>query len=460
METSQTASLLKIPKAGIKLLYRQVADILQNPLVTISNLTKKHGGIVQVRILHKKFIVVEDPDYFKYILQEQYKNFSKYDLSGLLTKFLGDGLITSNGQVWLQQRRIIQPAFHKQQLENFVVIIHNELDKLIGRLKKENTGKPIDISKQFMDLTFGIITRILFGETADTEIKEISRIMNDLAIQAEKQITQYIKLPLGIPSPANIRFKKVRRKFDTLLYTIIYNRKKQIDGGTVMPQDILQMLLTSSCEKSQTAMPVKQIRDELTTLFMAGYETTSQTLGWLFYEVARNPAISALIRAEIKTTIPGQKATFQKLNSLTYITNVIKETMRFYPSVWLMVRKNLSNDVLGPYFLPRRSIILLSIYGMHHNETYWKNPEEFVPDRFNTASMKEQHPYTFLPFGNGPRLCIGQPFAMMMMQIVVSRLISSFDWKPAGDMEVKMEPHITLRPKPAIYMQLTAIPEL
>ena len=459
METTKSTSLLKIPDAGTKLFYRQVAEVLQNPLLAISTLTKKHGGIVQLRILHKKFIIVENPDYFKYILHDKNMNFYKYDLSGLLTKFLGDGLVTSNGQIWLKQRRIIQPAFHKQQLESVVVIIHNELDKLISTLKKENTGKSIDICSHFMELNMRIITRMLFGETNDSEFKAISSILNDLTVQAAKQITQFIKLPLAFPSPANIRFTRAKKKFDALLYTIINRRKIQIAEGAAMQQDILQMLLTSCSENSQLPMPDKLIRDELTTLFMAGYETTSQTLSWLFYQVARQPEIAALIRSEINDNISEQMITAHDLIKLSYTTNLIRETLRFYPSIWLLIRKNFSHDALGQYYLPKQSVILLNLYGMHHNETYWEKPEEFRPDRFNTTSMKERNPYTYLPFGKGPRLCIGQPFAMMLMQIVVSRLISTFDFKPVEGFEATIESHITLRPKPTIYVQLKAIGE-
>ncbi len=447
----------KIPLAGTVLFYRQVVDILHNPLQMLSGLRNKYGGIFQLRILHKKFIVIEDPDYFKYILQEQYKIFYKYDLSGLLTNFLGYGLITSNGQTWLQQRRTIQPAFHKHQLTGIADMVHHELDKLICTLKKDDCGKPLDICRLFMELTFGIMARMLFGEKAENEIKLLSRTMNELAVQADQQVTQIFKLPLCIPSPANLGFKRARNKFDSIVYALIGKRKKEIAEGITSNQDILQILLTSGSGESREVMPDKQIRDELTTLFMAGYETTSQTLGWLFFRVAGNPEIADRIRSEMKDYGSDKQLPAGHPAIPNYTTNVIKETMRLYPAVWLMVRKNISNTVLGEYFLPKGSIILLNVYGIHHNETYWEKPNEFQPDRYTTENMKEQNPYSYLPFGIGPRLCIGQPFAMMVMQIVVSRLINSFDFTPAGNFDIGMEPHVTLRPKPEIYVRLTPV---
>ena len=280
--------------------------------------------------------------------------------------------------------------------------------------------------------------------------------MNDLAIEAENQVTQIIKLPLIIPSPANLSFKKVRKIFDSLLYSIINKRKKQIAEGVAVQQDVLQMLLTHGNEKSEV-MSDKQIRDELTTLFMAGYETTSQTLSWLFYQIARHPEIAVSIRQEMKKFDSAQRLSAPDLAMLKYTTSVIKETMRFYPAVWLMVRRNISSAVLAPYYLPKRSILLLNVYGMHHNQTYWEAPDEFKPDRFNDDNIKNQHPFSYLPFGIGPRLCIGQPLAMTLMQIAVCRLISCFDCNAADNFEITMEPHITLRPKPAIYVQLTPI---
>ena len=304
-----------------------------------------------------------------------------------------------------------------------------------------------------MDLNFRIITRMLFGEAGHRELKEISEIMNDLAIEAEKQLTQAIKLPLSIPTPSNIRFKRVRKKFDSLIYSIINTRKIQISRGAPIQPDILQMLLTVGAEDKHDALTDEQIRDELTTLFMAGYETTSQTLGWLFYRVAKHPEIAATIRAEAKEVLADRAIGLPDLAELTYTTNVIKETMRFYPSVWLMVRKNTTADILAQHYLPKQSILLLNVYGLHHNEAYWDKPEEFLPDRFDAANLKNQHPFCYVPFGKGPRLCIGEPFAMMLMQVVVSRLVSTFECVPAGDLDVKMDPQITLKPKPGIYIQ-------
>src|SRR5688572_24272555 len=203
-------------------------------------------------------------------------------------------------------------------------------------------------------------------------------------------------------------------------------------------------------------MPVKQIRDEIATLFLAGYETTSQTLSWLFYQVARQEEIATAIREEVGCC--SAQLTVHELAKLKYTTAVIRETMRMYPAVWLMVRQNISNAVLGNYFLSKKSVILLNVYGIHHNENYWDKPEDFRPDRFNEANMKLQHPFSYLPFGIGPRVCIGQPLAMMLMQIVVVRLISSFKCTLAEDYETSLEPHITLRPKPAIHVLLKPIP--
>jgi cytochrome P450 len=458
MRIDLNTNLKKIPDAGFLLFYRQVVETFKNPLQTLSFLRNKYGGIFQLRILHKKFIFVEDPGYFKNILQEQYKIFYKYDLSGLLTKFLGNGLITSNGPTWQQQRKILQPAFHKHQLAGMTDIIHMELDKLICTLKKEKCGKPIDVCKLFMELNLGIMAKMLFGEKAEYEIKLLSETMNELAVQTDKQVNQIIKLPLVIPSPANRGFKKARKKFDTIFYSLINKRKKEIDVGIAQGQDILQWLLESGSGKSREPMPDKQIRDELITLFLAGYETASRTLSWLFLRVAGNPEISDRIRSEMNNQVPDNSLPAHHPPILNYITSLIKETMRFYPAVWLMVRKNISNTVLGEYYLPRGSVLLLNVYGMHHNEKYWEKPEEFRADRFNTENMKEQTPYSYLPFGMGPRVCIGQPFAMMLMQIIVSRLINSFDCLPAGNFDIAMEPRVTLRPKPAIYVRLIQVP--
>jgi cytochrome P450 len=457
METIHATTLPKVPSAKPRLSIREIAALLQNPLETLQALTRRNDGIAAFKVLHKKFIVVDNVDYFKSILQEQYKHFHKYDLSGLLTKFLGDGLITSNGQFWLQQRRAVQPAFHKQQVENMAGVINLEVDKLINSLKKEVSSKPIPMGKLFMSLNLAILTRMFFGETADREMKLISEIMNDMAFEADNQMNQIVKVPLIFPSPGNLRFKKVIKKFDAFLYSTVDKRKKLMAVKAPVQQDILQMLLDYRSDDFDGLMPAKQIRDELATLFLAGYETTSQTLSWLFYKVAGQAEIATAIREEVGNC-HSTHLTLNELPKLKYTTAVIKETMRLYPAVWLIVRKSISNTVLGNYFLPKKTIILLNVYGIHHNENYWDKPEEFRPDRFDEANMKLQHPFSYLPFGIGPRVCIGQSLAMMVMQIVVGRLIASFKCTLAENYETSLEPRITLRPKPAIHMVLTPIP--
>ena len=447
-------NLKKIPDAGFALFYKQVAELLSNPIQHLSKLRNTHGGIFKIRILHRKFIVIEDPGYFKDILQDQYKIFYKYDLSGLLTKLLGDGLITNNGPAWLEQRKNIQPAFHKQHVAEATYIIHDELDKLISKLETKSPGKPINLCSLFMELNLGIMARLLFGKKAEHELNLLSATMNELAIQTERQVAQIIKLPLIIPSPANQRFKKARKKFDDILYSLINRRKKEIAAGVASEQDVLQTLLEAG---SGDPLTDKQLRNEMTTLFMAGYDTTSNTLSWLFYQISRNPEIVYRARSEMNGQAPEDLTPPKHPPVTDYITNLIKETMRFYPAVWLIVRKNISDAVIGKYFLPKRSVLLLNVYGMHHNKMYWEKPEEFQPDRFKTENINKQNAYIYLPFGIGPRLCIGQPFAMILMQVVVSRLIKSFDFTPAGNFNIGMKPLVTLRPNPEIYVQVKPV---
>ena len=452
MKTIPKTNSKKIPDAGSVFSYRKVVEVLNDPIHSLNSFRNRYGGIFQFRILYRKFIVIEDPAYFKDILQEQYKIFHKYDLSGLLTKFLGEGLITNNGQAWLKQRRIIQPAFQKHHLAGIYEIIHNELEKQIGKLNKEAFGKQINISKLFLELIFDIIARMLFGEKQ--EIKLLYETMNELAVQTDRQSSQIMNLPLIIPSPANLGFKKARKKFDTIIYLLINKRKKEIAEGIAQTRDVLQMLLEP---ESGEPLDDKHVRDELTTLLMAGYETTSQTLAWLFFRVAGNPEIADRIRSDTTNQVQDNQLPANHPPIFNYTTNLIKETMRFYPAVWLIVRKNITDAVLGEYLLPKDSVLLLNVYGIHHNEMYWEKPDEFSPERFNAENMKNQNPYSYIPFGIGPRLCIGQPFAMMLMQIVVSRLINSFDCTIEKDIEIGMKPLVTLRPKSEIYIRMKPI---
>lgn len=420
---------------------------LRDPLSFLISLKNNYGDIVKILIGGKKYYIIQSPEGCRHILQENAKNYFKPGTAKLMKRFLGDGLATSNGELWLKQRRLIQPAFHRKKIEGLANIINEETTGLIQRWKTHPAEHLVNINHELLKLTLSNINKAMFGADVKEKADNIADVINRLLAYASSSVTSLIKIPLYIPTPSNVRFLKANQDFEKIIYDIIGQRKKE---NTETSTDLLDLLLHAYDDESQSYMTARQLRDEITTIFMAGHETTAQTLSWVFYQLAANPEVYSKVRREAEA-LDEKVSAIDSLQKLVYTKSVIEETMRLYPPVWVMARKSIAEDIISGFRQPAGSTILINIYGMNHHAGYWNSPELFLPDRFNTT-IKERHPFLFIPFGGGQRLCIGNLFAMMVMQTVVARLVREFEFAVPPGFKPLAQPNITLRAKGGIRL--------
>lgn len=436
-----------------KYLFGNTRDILQDPVGFLGKLSKSSGPAVRVTFAGKKYVVIQHPDYIKHVLLENHKAYCKPGATKLLRLFFGEGLSTSNGELWLRQRRIMQPAFHKQRLLPILNIINEETAALINKLNALPQKSELNASHEFLQLTISIISRAMFSTALKGEMERMVDTLEALALYASKWMKSIFKIPTHWPTPANINFNNNCKVFDEIIYRIVERRRKYMADLSLPPhQDLLDMLMGYCDEETKDGMSEKQLRDEITTMFMAGHETTAQTLSWIFYHLAKEKEIKQKVSNEAITVLNNGLPALDDLSHLIYTRQVVNEGLRFYPPIWALVRKPYFDDEINGIEIPASSSVLINIYGMHHHPDYWDTPDVFNPEHFDPVAEQQRSQFTFLPFGGGPRLCLGNNFAMMVMQVVVSRLSQCFEFDVPDGYTPKIEPNITLRAKDGIRL--------
>ncbi|MEP7233625.1 MAG: cytochrome P450 [Ginsengibacter sp.] len=434
-------------------LFGSTFEILQNPVAFLSNLSKNYGPVVTVRFGGRKYYVLQHPDYVRHVWLENYKQYRKPGATKLLRMFLGEGLSTSNGELWLRQRRLMQPAFHSKKLQYFTDIINEEVTAFINRLNEIPDNTKIDITHEFLKLTIRIISRSMFGMHFDEEISTMVNALDELASYAAAWMMSPVKIPTNWPTPANKFFQKNCKVFDTIIHRVIDTRRNEIaTGRSSVNSDLLDMLLNSYDEETKSPINEKLLRDEVVTIFMAGHETTAQTLSWMFYHLAKEKEINEKVKAESRIISNNKPLLFEDIAKLIYSRQVIQETLRLYPPIWAVVRQPIKDDTIREFHLRKQSNVLLNIYGLHHHPNYWEQPENFYPEHFSVEKEKSRPSFVYVPFGGGPRLCLGHNFAMLVMHIVLCRVVQSFEFIVPENYIPVVEPNITLRAKQGIQL--------
>ena len=434
-------------------------DFARDPLGFLTGLQRQYDRLVQFKAVGRLITLTLTPEDAKHILQENNKNYVKSAAYDVLKMFLGNGLLNSEGDFWRRQRRMAQPAFHKQRLALLVDGMNRETTELIAHWKNRDLTGPLLVSEEMMHLALAVVTRSLFSSDVKNHLENVSESITIIIQTAYKELFNFFPFTRNWPTPRTIRYRRAVRKTEAIIYEIIEHRRRQ--PAETRHDDLLGMLMETRDEDTGEQMTNQQLRDEVTTIFMAGHETTANALSWTFYLLANHPDVTEKVREEINRVL-GLKnlPTVETLRELTYTTQVIQETMRLYPPAWIFGRQPLHSDQFGDYRVevPGADGMLICPYLLHRDPRYWKNPETFDPEHFLPEQVKLRPTYAYLPFGGGPRLCIGNNFAMMEMQIVLTLLIRDFDFQPVDQKIVEPEPGITLRPKGGLRLRVQARP--
>jgi cytochrome P450 len=420
---------------GAARIYRHVDD------------ANRYGDIVRYDVGRIVAHILRHPDDIKHVLQENHANYIKGRGLRKLKIFLGEGLLTSEGAHWLRQRRLIQPAFHRARLEALVAKMARATESMADEwISLAARGETIDVAREMMRLTLEIASTTLFSVSTRGSADKVGSALSVALREAVRRTFAIVEVPLRVPTPRNVAYREAMRSLDSVVYGLIAERRKKPGGD----DDLLSMLIETRDEATGEAMTDAQLRDEVMTLFLAGHETTANALAWTFYLLSKHPAERRRLEAEVDAVLGDRTPTFEDLAQLTRTKMTIDESMRIFPPVWIFGRTALGDDFVRGYRIPKGSFVGVSPYLLHRHPSYWKNPAGFDPDRFDATASAGRHKYAYLPFGGGPRVCIGNHFALMEAQVVLSILSRRFRVELAPGARVELEPLITLRPKGGI----------
>jgi cytochrome P450 len=418
----------------------------RRPLQTLTELARQHGPVARLGGLGIDVFLLSDPDGIRDVCVTHAKSFVKGRGLQVARRLLGEGLVTSEGAFHLRQRRLSQPAFHRDRLVGYGAVMSRLAQQARAGWRD---GEVRDAAAEMNKLTLAIVSETLFGSQVDpAESDQIREAINQAIELFNLELMPIIDLLDDLPIGPVVRFKKARQHLDEVLLRMIEARRRSgEDKG-----DLLSMLLLAQdTEGDGTGMSDAQLRDEAMTLFLAGHETTANALAWTWHLLAQSPEVEARLHAEVDAL--GRPPALDDLEQLPYTRRVLSESMRLYPPAWTLGRKVLVDYPVLGYTIPAGSIVLMSQWVMHRDPRFWTHPDRFDPERFLPEASAQRPRFAYFPFSAGPRQCIGENFAWAEGILCLAAIAQHWSLRPASTAEVKPEPRITLRPKGGLAMR-------
>jgi cytochrome P450 len=432
------------------LLLGNMPDFRRDPLGFLELCARNHGDFVPLRFVNRRVCLLNAPEQIEYVLATNHRNFQK--TLGYRTPFMwrlfGQGLLTSEGDFWLRQRRLAQPAFHRERIATYANVIVEFAERMLAAWKPDETR---EIHRDMMRLTTEVVVKTLFNSTVPRAVEE----MGDTTTVLEQFTTQWsVWRFLGsyLPTPNARRFERVVRRLDDFIYGLIAERR----AGGKDAGDLLSMLLLARDDEGN-GMSDRQLRDELTTLMVAGLDTTALALSWAFYLLSKNPQADDELAAELDSVLGGRAPRFADLPQLRYTEKVVKETMRLFPPAWVIGREAINDCEIGGHRIAAGTSLIISQWLKHRDGRYFENPEAFQPTRWTDEFTKQLPKYAYFPFGGGPRICIGNSFAMMEATLVLATVRQKFRLSSSPGYTVTPWPTITLQPKEGIFLRIESL---
>jgi cytochrome P450 len=450
MPTRQPAETLPPGPQGLPFL-GNLLQFRRDPLTFIRGVQRSYGRIATVRILKRQVVMCFRPEHAQYFLVDGARGFASGSDRLLMKRFLGEALLTTDGDVHRQQRRLVQPAFHKKRVEGYAEVMTQQT---LEMLEGWRIGDEINIARALQELTLRIILKALFDLDLQQQSAELSSLFTEV-VEAQNPGVLGALPPRVLNWLLNARFLpmyravEARRGLDAFVYDLIARRRAEgRDTG-----DVLSMLLAARDERGES-MSDLEIRDQAMTLIAAGHETTSNALSWTFYLLSQNPQKYDLLRGELDRVLGGRTPTVDDLPKLTYLDWVIKESMRIYPPAWTLNRTALEPFVLEGYTFPAGTRVVFSQWVIHHLPDVWGDPDVFRPERWDPASEQKLLKGAYFPFGAGPRICIGMPLADMEARLVLVTILQHVTPRVVPGWRVETLPRVTLRLKHGLMTRL------
>ena len=415
---------------------------VRDPFRYLMGLARSHGPVAPYRAGTERAFLVDDADLIKHVLADRPENYSKGTfINSQFKEAIADGLLTLEGTEWRRERKLMQPAFHRERLNALGTGMTDATLSMLERWERlADDGRVVDMTEEMGSLTMTITARALFGADIADDVEDVGR-----------------RIAVGIAmlaAPHKPEFTTAKGRLVEIVDAMIEARRATPHGET----DLLTMLMEARDEDTGEAMDDRQLRDEVVTLILAGYETTANSLSWTWYLLSQHPEVLANVRAELTAVLGGRVPQFRDLPALPYLRRMLDESLRLYPPAWILGRRALGPDRLGDVEISAGSVLALSPYVTHRNPRYWPDAERFDPERFREVRMAGTKPFAYFPFGGGPRLCIGHNMAVLEAQLIVATVAQRFELRLVPGHQVVPERLFVLRPRGGLPMTIERLP--
>ena len=450
---SSTMTSSNIPVVSRLRSFADSAAMARNPVQVLSKYHAEFGNTFRFYLGGlKEAIVTIDPAVIQHVLKGNAENYQKSEIQvKRMGHFLGKGLLTTHGESWKTQRRLIQKGFDRKQLDILCGIMQDSLNESLRDFDKRIADGAVDIYPHMMKITFAMVARSLFGaRLKDEDIQLVSDTIGTVQEFIVRQTIQPYLNPWFEVSGELRRHEQMRARADSVLMNYITKRRNEAPG-----HDLLQTLMDARYADGE-GMPDELVLSESMQLLVAGHETSSNSLSWLLYLLSSRPDCLARVRAELDAVLGDRSLTHAEVMKLEYTTQVIQESLRLYPPFWMIDRMAVEDDRVGDMAIPAGSMVIVHVYGAHHAQQQWPDPETFDTDRFLKGQDKLRTPFTYLPFGGGPRTCIGNNYAMLQILMILSDLLRKYDFELVPGQTIEARPKVILQPRFGIKMTFTS----
>jgi cytochrome P450 len=427
-------------------------EVQREPLHFYIKNWRRYGDIIRFRSFgNYHWYFFARPEHVEYILRVNAQNYPKGVLIRELKHLVGEGLLTSEGETWLKNRRLAQPGFHRKRLQTFGQNMTGAAEVLAERWQPfARDRQPFDVMRDMMGVTLQIVAQSLFSADASGDVETVGHALDTVLEETNYRMLHLFQPPLEMPTRRNRRFVRARGTLDRIVYRIIDDRlRTQADTD-----DLLSMLVHARDEDTGERMNRRELRDEVMTLYLAGHETTAMTLTWTWYLLAQNPDVERNLHDELAGVLGGRTPTIDDLPKLPYTRMVIDEVLRLYPPAWSVARQAIDDDEIAGYLLPKGAPVTAVQYITHRHPEFWSDPERFDPERFAPQRSAGRPKFAYFPFGGGPRLCIGNNFALMEAQLILATLAQRYRVRVVSGHPVVPEPLLTLRLRHGVQVTL------
>jgi len=422
--------------------------LIRNPPEYLVEVARRYGGVVTLS--PRRIFLVTHPEYVKHVVQDNHTNYIKGPWYKVLKPLMGDGLFSSDGELWKRQRRLVQPAFQRKQHPTIAAIIADATCSMLERWEENAShGQAIDARGEIILLTLEILLRSMFS----SDLIGYEQELREAIIEYERHMdlvsgVNSVKLPVWFPSAGRRRFQGAVRTLERFIFQVVERRRQtQTNNG-----DLVSLLLWARDEETGESMTDRQIRDEIMTMLQAGHDTVSDAISWTWYLMAKHPDVRQRVEREVDSLPGGRPPRFEDLPALEYTNRVILESMRIYPPAWVFARTPVEDDVIGGYHIPAKSLVAISPYVTHRLPEFWENPEIFDPDRFLPEKAQGRPRFAYYPFSAGPRQCVGAGLAMLEAQMIIAMAAQRYQLAAPVGFSPGLRPRISLTADCTIWL--------